>query len=130
MNKAIADTNVVQDLALTPNTWLIPSNMIILKQPIPGYNNRLRTATASMRFGVNQDVSRASTAAVVKKQHQPIVPLTTLPLPTVPKKTPLVTLPTIPESSPLTSTHPPSSTHLSLPITAGIITFAALKYML
>lgn len=29
-------------------------NLVILKNPIEGYNNRLKTATPSMHFGVNQ----------------------------------------------------------------------------
>ena len=42
MNKAIGDTNVKLDMAVTPNTWLIPRRMVLLKTPIPGYNNLLR----------------------------------------------------------------------------------------
>ena len=39
---AIKNTNVVLNMAITPRIILIPSNMIILKQKVAGYNNVLR----------------------------------------------------------------------------------------
>ena len=39
MRTAIKDTNVVLNMAITPGIILIPSNMIILKDKIEGYNN-------------------------------------------------------------------------------------------
>lgn len=57
MNKSITDTNVIQDLALSPKAWLIPSKMVILKNPIVGYNNLLKTASKDMKFGLNSKVN-------------------------------------------------------------------------
>ena len=45
--------NMVIALALI----LIPSNMIILKKKIIGYNNVLTMATSEMSFGVNEDIN-------------------------------------------------------------------------
>ena len=36
---------------------LIPSKMLILQKPIPGYNNVLTIATKGMSFGVNKDLN-------------------------------------------------------------------------
>ena len=36
---AIKNTNVVLNMAITPGIILIPSNMIILKKKVAGYNN-------------------------------------------------------------------------------------------
>ena len=53
MRRAIQDTNVVLNLAISPGVILIPSRMVILEKPIPGYNNILTNATSKMTFGVN-----------------------------------------------------------------------------
>ena len=77
MNKAIQDTNVVQNLAISPSLWLIPSKMVILKKPIPRYNNMLRTATDSgMKFGVNLSLNYKRTTShpterVTRKREPP-----------------------------------------------------------
>lgn len=34
MKKPITDTNTIQDLDLSPKTWLVPSKMVILKNPM------------------------------------------------------------------------------------------------
>ena len=57
MNKAVSDTNVVLNLAVTPSLWLLPSIVVILKNPINGYNNKLRIASEKMRFGINPNVN-------------------------------------------------------------------------
>ena len=57
MRKAIQDTNVVLNMAITPGIILIPSNMIILKNKVEGYNNVLTLATKTMKFGVNTNVN-------------------------------------------------------------------------
>ena len=41
MRTAIKDTNVVLNMAITPGIILIPSNTIILKEKVVGYNNVL-----------------------------------------------------------------------------------------
>ena len=53
MRTAVNATNVVLNLAILPGMILIPSDMTILKEKIPGYNNTLLFATKSMKFGKN-----------------------------------------------------------------------------
>ena len=57
MRKAIKDTNVVLNTAISPGIILIPSNLNILDKMIAGYNNVLKLATSSMKFGENDDVN-------------------------------------------------------------------------
>ena len=57
MRLAIKNTNVVLNMAITPGIILIPSNMIILKEKVVGYNNVLTLATKDMKFGVNKDIN-------------------------------------------------------------------------
>ena len=57
MNRSITGTNVVLNLAISPSLWLIPSNLIILKNPINGYNNKLRVTTTNMKFGINENLN-------------------------------------------------------------------------
>ena len=57
MRKAIKDTNVVLNTAISPGIILIPSNLIIFDKMISGYNNVLKLATNSMKFGENDDVN-------------------------------------------------------------------------
>ena len=52
MNQAVTDTNVVLNIAISPTLWLLPSNLILLNRPIPGYNNKLKV------FGLNKDINR------------------------------------------------------------------------
>ena len=52
MRTAVSATNVVLNLAILPRMILIPSDMLILKEKIPGYN-MLTIATKSMKFGKN-----------------------------------------------------------------------------
>ena len=85
MRKAIQDTNVVLNMAITPGIILIPSNMIILKNKVEGYNNVLTIATNAMKFGVNTKVNYVAPKVVAKKP--PIPPTTTKPsTPTITKK--------------------------------------------
>ena len=57
MRKAIKDTNVVLNTAISPGIILIPSNLIILDKMVAGYNNVLKLATKGMKFGKNEDVN-------------------------------------------------------------------------
>ena len=57
MNKAILSTNVVLNMAISPSLWLIRSNLIILKNPVKGCNNKLQVATTNMKFGVNEKIN-------------------------------------------------------------------------
>ena len=57
MRTAIKSTNVVLDTAIVPGVVLIPSSMLILGKPVPGYNNVLTTATKEMGFGTNDKIN-------------------------------------------------------------------------
>ena len=57
MRKAIKDTNVVLNTAISPGIILIPPNLIILDRMIAGYNNVLKLVTSSMKFWKNDDVN-------------------------------------------------------------------------
>ena len=57
MRTAVDATNVVLNLAILPKMILIPSDMTILKEKIPGYNNTLLFATKSMKFGKNPELN-------------------------------------------------------------------------
>ena len=72
MRKAIQDTNVVLNMAITPCIILIPSNMIILKNKVEGYNNVLTLTTNAMKFGVNMNVNYV---APVAKKPPPVTPV-------------------------------------------------------
>ena len=48
MNQAVSATNVVLNTAISPTLWLIPSSLIILKNPIEGYNNKLKVSTPNV----------------------------------------------------------------------------------
>ena len=61
MRTAIKDTNVVLNMAITPGIILIPSNMIILKDKVEGYNNVLTLATNTMKLGANTNVNYVPT---------------------------------------------------------------------
>ena len=57
-------------MAITPGIILIPSNMIILKEKVAGYNNVLTLATKNMKFGVNKNVNYVQPQPTkVKKQE-------------------------------------------------------------
>ena len=53
MRTAIQDTHVTLNMVRNPNIILIPSKLIILKEPIPGYNNVLQNPAKNMKFGIN-----------------------------------------------------------------------------
>ncbi len=57
MRTAIETTNVVLNMAISPGMILVPSDLIIQKKKIPGYNNILELATDKMKFGKNADVN-------------------------------------------------------------------------
>ena len=58
MRTAIKNTNVVLNMVITPGIILLPSDMIILKERVAGYNNTLTLATKEMKFGVNENVNK------------------------------------------------------------------------
>ena len=57
MRTAIQAMHVILDTAIIPGVSLVPSSLIILKEPISGYNNILLTANDSMSFGLNSEVN-------------------------------------------------------------------------
>ena len=57
MRTAIASTNVVLNMAISPGMILVPSDLIIQKEKIPGYNNVLTLATDKMKLGKNTGVN-------------------------------------------------------------------------
>ena len=73
MNRSITDTNVVLNLAISPSLWLIPSNLIILKNPIKGYNNKLHIATINMNIGVNADINKMNTQSTLNTSSRKAV---------------------------------------------------------
>ncbi len=87
MRTAIASTNVVLNMAISPGMILVPSNLIIQKEKIPGYNNVLTLATDKMKFGKNTGVnykapkkSDQRTKASTKTDR--VIPLDNNPTPT------------------------------------------------
>ena len=73
MRKAIVDTHVILNTAITPGMILIPGSLIMLKQKIFGFNNILTMANYSMVFGKNGDVNRSiATESETKKAQKTI----------------------------------------------------------
>ena len=58
MRTAIQATHIVLNMAITPGVSLIPSSLVILKEPIEGHNNILLRADSTMTFGLNKNVNR------------------------------------------------------------------------
>ena len=54
------------NMAITPGIILIPSDMIILKGRVAGYNNVVTLATKDMKFGVNKDINYVEPSEDVK----------------------------------------------------------------
>ena len=61
MRTAIASTNVILNMAISPGMILVSSNLIIQEEKIPGYNNILMIATDKMKFGKNTNVNYKAT---------------------------------------------------------------------
>ena len=55
---AIKDTNQILNQNISPGLLIIPRSLIILKKPIPGYNNYLTTSALNMRFGTNENLNK------------------------------------------------------------------------
>ena len=101
MRKAIQDINVVLNMAITPGIILIPSNMIILKNKVEGYNNVLTIATNAMKFGVNTKVNYVAPPT----GKPPIPPTTTPPTTTMTTKPTTTTKPTVANDHKKTPNH-------------------------
>ena len=57
---AIQEAKVRLDFAVSPDTWLLPSNMIINTESAIGYNNDLKKTNDGMKLGVNSVVNLAA----------------------------------------------------------------------
>ena len=66
MRTAITNTNAILNMAIFPGMILVPSNLIIQKKKIPGYNNVLTSATDKMKFGKNTGVNYKAPGEVTK----------------------------------------------------------------
>ena len=56
----VQNAKVKLDFAITPGTWLLPSELVINTGRVDGYNNKLQKATDDMKFGVNDSVNKKS----------------------------------------------------------------------
>ena len=54
------EAKVRLDMAISPGTWLMPSNLIMNMGSVSGYNNKLKQAGAGMKIGVNNDVNTST----------------------------------------------------------------------
>ena len=54
---AIDEAKVRLNLAVSPGTWHIPSNLLLKTQSTVGYNNSLKNASFDMKLGVNKSVN-------------------------------------------------------------------------
>ena len=66
---AVHAIHVILDTAIIPGVSLIPSSLVILKEPISEYNNILLTASSNMSFGKNSEVNRVKRK--VNKVNEP-----------------------------------------------------------
>ena len=71
MRTAVKSTNVVLNLVVLPGLILIPSDVILLKEKIPGYNNTLTLATKEMSFGKNEGLNFDDTKVTEPKPKPP-----------------------------------------------------------
>ena len=72
MRKAIKDTNVVLNMAISPGVILIPSNLIILDKMEAGYNNILKLAASGMKFGKNDGVIYVKPEVIARKPQRTV----------------------------------------------------------
>ena len=55
---AIKDTYAILNQNISPGLLIIPSSLIILDKPIPGYNNRVRISNMNKGFGTNKNLNK------------------------------------------------------------------------
>ena len=70
MRTAVKATNVVLNLAILPKLILIPSDLLFLKEKIPGYNNTLTLATKTMKFGENEGLNFEARSATPSERTE------------------------------------------------------------
>ena len=54
---AIDEAKVRLNLAVSPGTGLMPSNLVLNAQSTVGYNNNMKKATLGIKLGVKDDVN-------------------------------------------------------------------------
>ena len=67
MRTAVKSTNVVLNLVVLLGLILIPSDLVLLKEKVPGYSNTLTMATKTMAFGKNEGLNFDSSLAKTEK---------------------------------------------------------------
>ena len=72
MNKAVSETDVIPNTAISPSLWFILSNKIISEKPIQGCNNRLWVASKYMHFSTNSDVNCFGIVEKPEKVHHEV----------------------------------------------------------
>ena len=127
MRLAIKNTNVVLNMAITPGIILIPSDMIILKERVAGYNNVLTLATKDMRFGVNKDINYVEPVETVEPATPPVTPKTTT---VVSKGTSLQPKQEVVESSTPTTVFPKTNETVYLLGSAVTLGFLVARYVI
>ena len=88
MRTAISSTNVVLNMAISPGMLLVPSNLIIQKKKIPGYNNILTLATDKMKFSENTGINYKAPIIIPKTTERSDATQTNRVLPAVGDATP------------------------------------------
>ena len=69
---SIQEAKVKLDLAISPECWLLPSNMVLNRESVLGYNNKLQKADSTMRFGVNDINNETKNVGVITMEgHKP-----------------------------------------------------------
>ena len=53
---AVDEAKVRLDLAISPGTWLMPSNLLLNTQSTVGYNNNLKRVNGNMKLGINKKI--------------------------------------------------------------------------
>ena len=72
LNKAVSETNVIPNTAISPSLWFILSNKIISEKPIQGCDSRLWVARKYMRFGTYSDVNCFGIVEKPEKVHHEV----------------------------------------------------------
>ena len=133
MRLAIKNTNVVLNMAITPGIILIPSDMIILKEKVAGYNNVLTLATKDIKFGVNKNINYVEPAETVGSQEvvepvtSPITPKTNT---VVSKKASLQPTQEVVESATPTTVFPKTNETVYLLGSAVTLGFLLARYVI
>ena len=136
MRRAIKDTNVVLNMAISPGIILVPSDMKILEKKIPGYNNTLTEVTSSMEFGVNASLNHtAEKERTIGVGTSPIVPrggnklLQSDPDSTEEPRVDSREAPIVP-IVPRARSSPPTDSLITMAIAGGVVTYISMHYLL